>query len=128
MASVPQQTTYLKAYEIDKYSEDGEVWDREKLCIRLNDPVFMKEDVSDTYVFGKPFALSAQLPKRPVPLRRLHNFYMTASALGVRNITFVVPENAFWSGSYKASIEWEDLWLMYHKRWLDINLVLVWCL
>ena len=96
--------------------------------MRLNDPVYMKQDVPDHFVFGKPFLTSAQLSKRPFPLRRLHNWYMSASSLGVRNVTVVVPENAFWSGAKKVSIEFEDLWLMFHKRWLDINLLLVWCL
>jgi hypothetical protein len=34
--------------------------------------------------------------------------------LGVTNITFQIPGNAFYSGARLGSIEWEDLWLMFH--------------
>jgi hypothetical protein len=37
-----------------------------------------------------------------------------ARSLGVTNITFQIPENAFYSGARFDSIEWEDLWLMFH--------------
>jgi hypothetical protein len=32
----------------------------------------------------------------------------------VTNITFQIPGNAFYSGARFDSIEWEDLWLMFH--------------
>jgi hypothetical protein len=53
---------------------------------------------------------------------------MIASSLGVTNITFQIPEIAFYSGVRLGSIEWEDLWLMLHRRWLDLNLLVLWCL
>jgi hypothetical protein len=58
---------------------------------------------------------------------RLHNWYMIASSLGVTNITFQIPGNTFYSGARLGSVEWEDLWLMFHRRWLDMNLLVVWC-
>jgi hypothetical protein len=42
------------ASEIDSYEEDGEVYDREKLGLRPNDPIFMKHDVPENFDFGKP--------------------------------------------------------------------------
>jgi hypothetical protein len=63
--------------------------------VRPHDPIFMKEHVSEKFAFGKPFFTSAQLFKRHFPLRRLHNWYITASSLGVTNITFEIPGNAF---------------------------------
>jgi hypothetical protein len=33
------------ASEIGSYKEDGEVYDRGKLGLRPNDPIFMKDDV-----------------------------------------------------------------------------------
>ena len=128
--SAPEERaqSYTRASEIESYEEDGEVYNREKLGVRPNDPIFMKDDVPEGFVFGKPFLTSAQLSKRPFPLRRLHNWYITASSLGVRNITFKVPGNAFYSGERIGSIEFEDLWLMFHQKWLDMNLLVVWCL
>jgi hypothetical protein len=65
--------TYMRAYEIESYEEDGEVYNRDKLLVRPHDPIFMKEHVPEKFVFGKPFLMIAQLSKRPFPLRRLHN-------------------------------------------------------
>jgi hypothetical protein len=105
---------YMRACKIESYKEDGEVYNRDKLLVRPHDPIFMKEDVPEKFVFGKSFLMSAQLSKRPFPLRQLHNWYMTASSLGVMNITFEIPEKAFYSGARIGSIDFEDLWFMFH--------------
>jgi hypothetical protein len=47
---------------------------------------------------------------------------MTASSLGVTNITFQILGNAFYSEARIGSIEFEDFWLMFHRKWLDMNL------
>jgi hypothetical protein len=72
-ALAQQAKSYLTAYEIDSYKEDGEVYDREKLGLRPNAPIFMKHDVPENFEFGKPFLTSAKISKRHFPLRRLHN-------------------------------------------------------
>jgi hypothetical protein len=119
---------FLMAAKIGSCEEDGEVYDREKLWLRPDDPVFMKHEVPEKFEFGKPFLMSVKLFKRHFPIRRLHNWYMIVSSLGVTNITFQIPRNAFYSGARLGSIEWEDLWLMFHRRWLDLNLLVIWCL
>jgi hypothetical protein len=58
-----QAKSYLTAAEIGSYKEDGEVYDREKLGLRLNDPVFMKHEVPKKIEFGKPFLMSVELSK-----------------------------------------------------------------
>jgi hypothetical protein len=128
--SAPTQhsKSYLTASEIGSYEEDGEFYDWEKLELRPNDLIFMKDDVPENFEFGKPFLTSAELSRRHFPFRRLHNWYMTVSSLGVTNITFQIPGNAFYSGARIGSIEWEDLWLVFHQKWLDLNLLVVWCL
>jgi hypothetical protein len=60
---------YMMACKIESYEEDGEVYNREKLLVRPHDLIFMKEHVPKKFVFGKPFFTSAQLFKRPFPLR-----------------------------------------------------------
>jgi hypothetical protein len=119
---------YMRACEIESYEEDGEVYNRDKLLVRPHDPIFMKEHVPEKFVFGKPFLMTAQLFKRHFPLRRLHNWYMTASSLGVTNITFEILGNAFYSGARIRPINFEDLWFMFHQKWLDMNLLVVFCL
>jgi hypothetical protein len=69
----------------------------------------MKHEVPKQFEFGKPFLTSVELSKQYFPVRRLHNWYMIVSSLGVTNITFQIPGNAFYSGARLGYIEWEDL-------------------
>jgi hypothetical protein len=69
----------------------------------------MKHDVLEKFEFDKAFLTSVELSKRHFSVRRLHNWYMIASSLGVTNITFQIPGNTFFSGARLCSIEWEDL-------------------
>jgi hypothetical protein len=123
-----QAKLFLTVAKISSYEEDGDVYDREKLGLRPDDPVFIKHEVPEKFEFGKPFHMSVELFKRYFPVRRLHNWYMVASSLGVTNIIFQISGNAFYSGARLGSIEWENLWLMFHRKWLDLNLLVVWCL
>jgi hypothetical protein len=87
----------------------------------------MKERVPEKFVFAKPFLTTAQLLKRHFPLRQLHNWYMMVSSLGVMNITFEIPRNAFYNGARIGSINFEDLWFMFHQKWLNVNLLVIFC-
>jgi hypothetical protein len=124
-APAQQAKSYPMASKIDSYEEDGEVYDQERLGLRPNDPILMKHDVPENFEFGKPFHTSAELSKPHFPLGRLHNWYLTASSLGVTNLTFQILGNASYSGARIGSIEFEDLWLMFHQKWLDMNLLVV---
>jgi hypothetical protein len=62
-APAQQAKSYLTAAEIGSYEEDGEVYDREKLGLRSDDPVFMKHEVPKNFDFGKPFLTSVELFK-----------------------------------------------------------------
>jgi hypothetical protein len=126
--STPAQHVYMRACELESYEEDGEVYNQEKLLVRPHAPIFMKEHVPEKFVFGKPFLTTAQLSKIPFPLRRLHNWYMTVSSLGVMNITFEILRNAFYSGARIVLINFEDLWFMFHQKWLNMNLLVIFCL
>jgi hypothetical protein len=108
-APAQQAKSFLMATKIASYEEDGEVYDREKLGLRPDDPVFMKHEVSEKFEFSKPFLTSVELFKQHFLVRRLHSWYMLVSSLGVTNITLQIPGNAFYSGAGLGSIEWEDL-------------------
>jgi hypothetical protein len=127
-APTQQGKSYPTASEIDSYEEDGEVYAREKIGLRPNDLIFMKHDVPKKFEFGKPFLTSVKLSKLHFPLKRLHNWYLIASSLGVTNITFQILRNAFYSGARIGSIKFEELWFMFYQKWLDMNLLVVWCL
>jgi hypothetical protein len=58
-----QAKSFLTAAKIGSFEEDGEVYDREKLGLRPDDPVFMKHEVPEKFEFGKPFLLSVKLFK-----------------------------------------------------------------
>jgi hypothetical protein len=60
-APAQQAKSYLTTSKIDSYEEDDEVYDREKLGLRPNDPIFMKHDVPENFEFGKPFLTSTEL-------------------------------------------------------------------
>jgi hypothetical protein len=96
--------------------------------VRPHDLIFMKEHIPEKLVFGRPFLMTEQLLKRPFPLRRLYNWYMIASSLGVMNITFEILGNTLYSGARIGSIDFEDLWFMFHQKWLGMNLLVVFCL
>jgi hypothetical protein len=108
--------TYMRACKIESYEEDGEVYNRDKLLVRSHDLIFMKEHVPEKFVFGKSFLMIAQLFKRPFPLRRLYNWYMMVSSLSVTDITFEILGNAFYSGARIRSINFKDLWFMFHQK------------
>jgi hypothetical protein len=117
--------TYMRACESESYEEDDKGYNQDKLLVRPHDPIFMKEHVPEKFVFGKPFFMSAQLSRRPFPLKRLHNWYIMVSSLGVMNMTFEILENTFYSGARIRSIDFKDSWFMFLQKWLDMNLFVV---
>jgi hypothetical protein len=54
-ALAQQAKSFLTVAEIGSYEEDGEVYDREKLGLRPDDPVFMKHEVLEKFEFGMLF-------------------------------------------------------------------------
>jgi hypothetical protein len=44
------------------------------------------------------------------------------------NMTFEIPGNAFYREARIGYIDFEDLWFMFQQKWLDMNLLVVWCL
>jgi hypothetical protein len=61
--STQQTKSYPTTSEIDSYEEEDDVYDRVKLGLRPNDPIFMKHDVPEKFKFGKPFLMSVELSK-----------------------------------------------------------------
>jgi hypothetical protein len=99
----------MRVCEMESYKKMVKFTIEKKLLVRQHDPIFMKDDVRENFVFGKSFFTSAQLSKRPFPLKRLCNWYITMNSLGVRNITFQIPGNTFYSGTRICSIDFKDL-------------------
>jgi hypothetical protein len=62
-APAQQAKSFLTTAEISLYEDDGEVYDRQKLGLRPDNPIFMKHDVPEKFEFGKPFLMSVELSK-----------------------------------------------------------------
>jgi hypothetical protein len=60
-ALAQQAKSYLTTAKIGSYEENGKVYDWEKLGLRPDDPVFMKNEVPEKFEFGKPFLTSVKL-------------------------------------------------------------------
>ena len=124
--STPINTMLVQPDET--WEEEGKVWTRKDLYLRPNEPVYKKDDVPEKFVNGRPFMTTVQLSAKYLGIRRLHNWYMVASSLGLSNFSYIVPENAFWSGETMRTVEFSDLWDMFHKQRLEASLVTIFCL
>ena len=84
--------------------------------------------VPKQYVPGKPLLEWDKLKKIPAGIKRLHDWYMRASSVGIDTINVSIPPHAFFSGRDKAIITFEDIWLMMNLQRLDVQLITVFAL
>jgi len=82
----------------------------------------------NTYVPGKPLLTWNKLKKVPAGIKRLHDWYMRASAVGINTFNVSIPPIAFVSGHQTAVVTFEDMWLMMNLQRLDVQLVTVFAL
>jgi hypothetical protein len=66
----------------------------------------------NTYVSGRPLLTWDKLKKVLAGIKRLHDWYMRASAIGIDTISMSMPPTAFVSGHQMAVVALEDIWLM----------------
>lgn len=94
-------------------------------------PVTIKEptaadydDVPTKYVPGRPLLNWDKLLKIPTNMKRLHDWYMRASSVGIDTISVCIPEKAFQSTeANRCLIDFEDVWLMMNLKRLDVQLI-----
>ena len=60
--------------------------------------------------------------------KRLHDWYMRASSVGINAFSPNVSVIAFLSGPSKVTVDFEDIHLMFRLKRLDVYLVMMWCL
>jgi hypothetical protein len=70
------------------------------------------KNVPDKYVPGRPLLKWDTLKKIPAIVKRLHDWYMRASSVGIDTINVSIPPAAFVSGRQTIVITFEDMWLM----------------
>jgi hypothetical protein len=79
------------------------------------------KNVPVKYVPGRPLLKWDKLKKIPADIKRLHDWYMRASSIGIATINVSIPPVAF-------VITFEDMWLMMNLQRLDVQLVTVFAL
>jgi hypothetical protein len=86
------------------------------------------KNIPDKYVPGRPLLKWDTLKKIPASVKRLHDWYMRASSVGIDTINVYIPPAAFVSGRQMTVITIEDMWLMMNLQRLDVQLIMVFAL
>jgi hypothetical protein len=104
--------TWSQIDNFEVWEEDGMIHTRELLRLKINIPIYKKEDVPPKFVNGRPFLRMVQLSK-------------------LEDFTFVVPEDTFWSKDNIDPVRhlfFDDLWLLYHRQRMETNYLTLFCL
>jgi hypothetical protein len=86
------------------------------------------KNVPKKYVPGRPLLTFEKLRKVPANIKRLHDWYMRASSVGIDTINVNIPAHAFIGSNQKAVVAFEDMWLMMNLQRLDVQLVTIFAL
>jgi hypothetical protein len=77
---------------------------------------------------ARPLLTLKKLRKVPAGIKRLHDWYMRASSVGIVAISVHIPDHAFIGSDQKAFLAFEDMWLMMNLQKLDVQLVTLFAL
>jgi hypothetical protein len=117
--------TWSQVDNFEVWEEDGMIHTRESLRLKINIPIYKKEDVPPKFVNGRPFLTKVQLSKLSTPEIRMHEWYMVASnKYKLKDFTFVVPKDVFWSKDNIDPVRhlfFDDLWSLYHRQRMETN-------
>jgi hypothetical protein len=86
------------------------------------------KNVPKQYVPGRPLLTLEKLRKVPAGIKRLHDWYMRASLVGIDAISVHIPDHAFIGSDEKVFLAFEDMWLMVNLQKLDVHLVTLFAL
>jgi hypothetical protein len=86
------------------------------------------KNVPDKYVPRRPLLKWDTLKKIPAGVKRLHDWYMRGSSVGIDTINVSIPPAAFVSGRQTTVITFEDMWFMMNLQRVDVQLVTVFAL
>jgi len=87
-------------------------------------------NVPNDYVPGRPILPWTLLDKIQWTIKRFHDYYMRAVHAGIHAISVDIPAEVFATGKEKrkAFVTFEDMHLLLNYRWLDVQLITIWCL
>jgi hypothetical protein len=86
------------------------------------------KNIPDKYVPVRPLLKWDTLKKILAGVKRLHDWYMRASSIGIDTINVSIPPTAFVSGRQTTVITFEDMWLMMNLQRLEVQLITVFAL
>jgi hypothetical protein len=76
----------------------------------------------------RPLLTLEKVRKLPTGIKRLHDWYMQASLVGIDTISVLILGNYFNGLSNKVFIALEDMWFIMNLKRLDIQIVMVFSL
>jgi hypothetical protein len=82
------------------------------------------KNVPKQYVLVRPLLTFEKLRKIPVGIKRLHDWYMRASSVGIDAISVHIHVCIY----QKAFLAFEDMWLMMNLQKLDMQIVTLFAL
>jgi hypothetical protein len=77
------------------------------------------------YVSSRPLLTLEKLRNVMARIKRLHDWYMRASSIGIDTIGVYIPKHAFIGLSEKAIVTFEDMWLMMNLQRINMHLITV---
>lgn len=81
------------------------------------------------YTPGQPLLRNPDdIPKLPTKMRRLHQWYMSASAAKVEYIILSIKEEHFFRGDDFIHVEMEELFQLFNKDAIDVSVISCYCL
>jgi hypothetical protein len=86
------------------------------------------KNVPKQYVSGRPLLTLEKLRKVPASTKRLNDWYMRASSVGIDAISVHIPDHVFIGSNQKAFLAFEDMWLMMNLQKLDVQLLTLFAL
>jgi hypothetical protein len=82
------------------------------------------KNVPKQYVSGRPLLPFVKLKKVSAGIKRLHDWYMRASSVGIDAISVHIPDHAFIRSDQKSFVAFEDMWLIMNLQRLDVGSML----
>jgi hypothetical protein len=122
--ALSRTTRTLDLAEHDKLAKKSKV-----ITVSIRKPTMDDyKNVPDNYVPGRPLLKWDTIKKIPAGVKRLHDWYMRASSVGIDTINVSIPPAAFVSDRQMVVITFKDMWLMMNLQRLDVQLVTVFAL
>ena len=90
--------------------------------------VFPVDEIKHKYRHGEPLVRPNEVKDLPTKMRRLHKWYMEASARDENWIYIGYKDEHFGHGPGEVMIEFEELYQLYQMDDIDKSIVSAYCL